>query len=296
LPTLALLTGSWSPSIEARVTRIADALHASGVAVAVVAPVSPAGVDLAEGVALIPARRADDAERALGGLAGEPGLVIECFDTAAAGCARAWRDRARAAVPVLIDAGAVEPDGPAAGLADAALAWGEPHERRCVEAGFAVERVLRAPCPITPRAPFVPGSESILCLTPIGPDRRLVEMVDAWAASGCGSGGSWTLRFGGPVEDAGFARTLVGRASGCPGVGLTERLGPMEHEIAQSAVLLDRSGRRARSCWTRPPGAGRCSRRGDHRPRSRSVPRRARGTGTAGCGGWCSIPSTRCAG
>ncbi|MCC5823765.1 MAG: hypothetical protein LAT64_11765 [Phycisphaerales bacterium] len=239
-----LMTGSWDEQTRARLACVAWAMHRAGPrdwSVAVVAPGSPGDLALPETARFIPARRRDDAPVALDHLARDGRWTIECFDHAAARCARGWRDDAGVEAAVLLQADAITPGADAAPVADAVLCPTEAHARRAAAAGFDAARIVRAPWPLTPPAPFGPGSETVLCAAPIGPGRRLIELIDAWAASGCGAESAWTLRFAGPIEDAAFAQRLSERAVCCAGVTLSERTHD-DTEIADASVLIDPVG------------------------------------------------------
>lgn len=237
-----LMSGSWDGPTRARIAGVAWAMHRAGAedwSVSVVAPGSPGDAALPATARFIPARRRDDAAIALDHLAGAGPLCVECFDLAGALCARAWRDRSGAELTVLGHADALGP-GLAPG-ADRVLCPTGAHTRAASRAGFGPDRVTLAPWAITPPAPFGPGAETALCLTPIGPGRGLIEMIDAWAASGCGSESAWDLRFAGPIEDGDFARRLSERTVCCPGVSISERTHD-DAEIAAASVLIDPIG------------------------------------------------------
>ena len=236
------MTGSWDEPTRARVACVAWAMHRAGPgewSVAVIAPGSPGDLALPDTARFIPARRRDDAPIALDHLGAAGPLTIECFDHAAARCAREWRDRAGSGSPVLVLADAITPGS--AGTADAVLCPTESHAREAAAGGFHADRIARAPWPLAAPAPFGPGGETVLCPTPIGPGRNLIEMVDAWAASGCGAESAWTLRFTGPIEDAGFAQRLSERIVCCAGVTISERTHD-DAEIADASALIDPVG------------------------------------------------------
>jgi hypothetical protein len=242
LSLVVLLTGSCDPSTRGRLACVADALTHAGRSVAAIVPTSHRDSGVGPNARFFPARRRDDAFLALSVLAGEGPIIIECFDADAARCAREWCVNNHSRAPLLIDADAVRQDPGVAAIADAIIAPTDAHAEFCVASGIERSRVLVAPCPVQPRGVFEPGGDSVLCLTPIAPGRGLTELIDAWAASGCGTESNWVLRFGGPIEDTDFAHELAGRAAGCPGVILTERVGEPDHEIATAAVLIDPQG------------------------------------------------------
>lgn len=267
LSPVVLLIGSWDPARNARTTAIGRALTDAGRPVTVVAPASPAEFAAASGVGFIPARRQDDADMALTHLfarhtpgpntTGDPSdgqsprrtardpMVIECFDAPALRCALAWRSRlapdARPRVTVLADA-ACPTDEPASRHADAVLCPTAADASRWIDAGFDLARIQITPPPVAPRPSFEPGGESVLCLTAIGPDRGLAELIDAWAASGSANEGVWNLILAGRVEDPAFARNLARRAASCPGVAITVRTHHPELDIAGCAVVIDTDG------------------------------------------------------
>lgn len=243
MPRIVLLTGSCDPSTRGRLACVADALTHAGRSVAAVVPTSHRESGVGPNARFFPARRRDDAAAALTRLAGEGEIIIECFDADAARCAREWCETNADAAPVLIDADAVLQDPATASIVDGVIAPTHAHAERCAEAGIDPARVIVAPCPVQPRAVFEPGGDTALCLTPIGPGRGLAELIDAWAASGCGTESPWVLRFGGPVVDSDFAHELACRAAGCPGVVLTERVGEADSEVSSAAVLIDPPGR-----------------------------------------------------
>lgn len=242
MPLVVLLSGSIDPSTRARMACVADALAPGARPVVAIAPTSHAESGIGPRARFFPARRREDAFMALGTLAGEDRLIIECFDPDAARCARDWCDHTGATAAVLVEADAVRQNPSVLALADAVVAPTHADAGMCVGAGMDKSRVLLAPRPVQPRAVFEPGGESILCLTPIEPGRGLTELIDAWAASGCGAESRWMLRFGGPIGDKDFAHHLTGRAASCPGVILTERIGTPDDEIATVAVLIDPEG------------------------------------------------------
>jgi len=237
-----ILTGRWDAQTRARVQSVANALAGGGANPVVVAPASPSDSGLGDGIRFIPARRRDDAAQILDRLAQDGILTIECHDPGAARCALAWRDATPGRGVVLIDAVAAESDPEAGRAADAVLASTVAHARRTVEAGVPESRVIVTPLPVAAHAAFEPGADAVLCATPIAPGRGLIELIDAWAASVCGTEDRWLLRFCGPVEDTTFALELARRAASCAGVRLSERLDNPEDEIAGSAVLIDPSG------------------------------------------------------
>jgi hypothetical protein len=231
---------------------MADAGHA----MTSIAPASPSEFVAGPGVGFIPARRRDDAFIALShafalansGTKGCGPLLIECFDAPAARCAIAWRaslgpeDRDR--VAILADAGCPA-DDQSCRRVDAILAPLEADAARWKDAGFAETRIFITPTPVAPRPSFQPGGESVLCLTPIGPDRGLLGLVDAWAASGSANEGVWNLVLAGPIEDPLFARNFARRAASCPGISITERAHHPELDIAGCAVVIDTDGHAA---------------------------------------------------
>lgn len=237
-----ILTGTWNAATRARVIAVASGLAASRVDTGVIAPVSPGQSGLPDAAAFIPARRHDDAALALSRLGADGPLVVECHDAAAARCAAQWRSSHPARAVLLIDASAALTDPEAGATADAVLAPSNAHAERCRQAGIHPDRLLVVPTPIVPQGVFEPGAEAVLCLTPIGPDRGLLELIDAWAASLGGSEHRWQLRFCGPVEDTGFAVALARRAASCAGVLMSERLSNPEDDIAGSAVIIDPDG------------------------------------------------------
>lgn len=237
-----ILTGDWNHAIRARGLAVASALAGAGIETTVIAPVSPAQTGLPDTVAFIPARRHDDATQALTRLADDGPLLIECHDAAAARCALIWRHATNPQAVILLDASAALADPVSAMAANAVLAPTHTQAGLCRSAGIPEHRVLVTPSPIMPQGVFEPGAETVLCPTPIGPDRGLLELIDAWAASLSGSEHRWQLRFCGPVEDVRFAHTLAGRAACCAGVTLSERLNNPDDDIAGSAVIIDPNG------------------------------------------------------
>ena len=236
-----LLTGTWNAATRARVVAVASGVAARG-STHVIAPVSPGQTGLPDTVSFVPARRHDDAALALARLATDAPLLIECHDAAAARCALIWRASSGQPGIVLLDASAALADPTVARAVDAVLAPTRAHAARCRETRIAADRLLIATTPIVPQGVYAPGAEAVVCLTPIGPDRGLLELIDAWAASLCGSERRWLLRFCGPVEDAAFAVALARRAASCAGVLLSERLNNPEDDIAGSAVIIDPAG------------------------------------------------------
>lgn len=236
-----LLTGNWNAATRARVVAVASGV-APGGSTFVIAPVSPDQTGLPTSVSFIPARRHDDAALALARLATDAPLLIECHDAAAARCALIWRYSSGHPAIVLLDASAAQADPAVARAVDAVLAPSQAHAARCRDIGIAADRLLIAPTPIVPQGVYEPGAEAVVCMTPIGPDRGLLELIDAWAASLCGSEHRWQLRFCGPVEDAAFGVALARRAASCAGVLLSERLNNPEDDIAGSAVVIDPAG------------------------------------------------------
>ncbi len=237
-----ILTGDWNSAVRARVVAVSSGLAGAGVETSVIAPVSPGLTGLPDSVGFSPARRHDDAVLALSRLCHAGPLLVECHDAGAARCALIWREAGGHRAAILLDASAALADTEVARAADAVLAPTHAHAERCRRAGTPEDRVLVTPTPIAPQSVFEPGAETVLCPTPIGPDRGLLELIDAWAASLSGSEHRWQLRFRGPVEDAGFARTLARRAACCAGVTISERLNNPDDDIAGSAVIIDPDG------------------------------------------------------
>ncbi len=237
-----ILASRWDARTRARVRTVALALASAGDEPVVIAPVSPADSGLSGHVRFLPARRHDDAAGMLDRLARTESLAIECHDAAAARFALGWRGTDTHRAVVLVDAGPAEAD-PGLGCAvDGVLASTTVHAKRAVDAGVPAGRVLHAPVPIPANAVFEPGADVVLCLTPMARDRGLIELVDAWAASVCGSEDRWLLRFCGPIEDTPFALELARRAASCAGVRVSERLDLPEDDIAGSAVVIDPGG------------------------------------------------------
>lgn len=168
------------------------------------------------------------------------GLVVECHDGRSLGLAAAWRDENPGASVVLASGRAlIEADGLSS--ADGVIAPTLAREAEPLRLGFPAERVMRAADPLEERPSSLAGvgrGEVVMCPTAVEPHRGLVELLDAWAASGAGEGGVWSLRLCGPIVDPMFARVLARRAASCAAVSLSVWSG---HDD-DASVVFDPSG------------------------------------------------------
>lgn len=168
------------------------------------------------------------------------GLVIECHDARSLGLAAAWR-AGNPGAGIVLATGRALIDSDGLGAADGVIAPTQAHETEPLRLGFPAERVMRAANPIEMRPAFtsgVPRGHVVMCPTAVEPHRGLVELLDAWAASGAGEGGVWSLRLCGPIVDPAFARVLARRAASCAAVSLSVWSG---HED-DASVVFDPSG------------------------------------------------------
>lgn len=239
---VVLLAGSWDTEVRGRLEPVADALAGAGQPVSAIAPVGPRTGAVPPCLEHVPARRRDDALAGLDRLATSQTIVIECLDPEGARTALRWRADHQRDARVLVQACVLARDPTLAAVVDGAIAPTAVEAALCKAVGMPVDRVFHAATPVQPRPQLAPGSDSILCLAPLAPDRGLIALLDAWAAAGTGEGDRWTLRLGGPVEDADFAQTLARRAAECAGVVITERTDRADDEIAHCAVLIDPAG------------------------------------------------------